>query len=465
MTWTIGSLVEASGGRLTTGNPERAAGRISTDTRNMAQEDCFVALSGENHDGHSFVMEAISRGASVIVVESGRLPDAFHSNSHATAVIEVPDTLYALGELARRWRSRFGIQVVGVTGSNGKTGTKELVAGMLGQRRWVLKNRGNFNNLIGVPLTLLELEPGHEAAVVELGINVPGEMARLVEISSPTVGIITNVHPAHLEGLQSLDRIVEEKGKLWLSLARDDLAVVNLDDERLRNFARNLHARSVTYSMENPSADVAPAGPPISRADGVSFPLRLGKEIVEVHAPLFGIHQVQNAVAAAAAVWAMGEPAEVIVSGLAAHVPVRQRMQVHRLDDGRTVVDDAYNANPGSMKAALKAVGTASGGGPFIAVLGDMRELGPDSAALHREVGRRLKASGVTRLITIGDASRHIAEGAVESGFDREACRHAVNHEEAAGWLTKEQVGNAWILVKGSRAMAMEKVVERILKE
>jgi len=298
-----------------------------------------------------------------------------------------------------------------------------------------------------------------------MGINVPGEMARLLEIAQPTVGLITNVQPAHLEGLLSLDEILREKGRLWLSLRPEDLAVVNLDDQRLADLSKKLKARTVSYSMKTASADVRLVGDVETHEGTSAFALGLGEHRVVVRLPILGLHHVMNALAAAAAGWGMGVPAETIAAGLASYQPVTMRMQVHRLADGRTLVDDTYNANPGSMLAALRTVVLESRGKPVVAVLGEMRELGPESAALHRQVGRELAALGVTQLLTLGQFTRELADGAREGGLPPSAWRHGESHDQIVAWLKEQPLRDAWILVKGSRSMAMERVVEGMLAE
>jgi UDP-N-acetylmuramoyl-tripeptide--D-alanyl-D-alanine ligase len=379
------------------------------------------------------------------------------------AVIAVRDTLFALGETARYFRLQHPIPIIGITGSNGKTSTKEMVSAILGQRYDILKNKGNFNNLIGVPLTLLSLQPRHQAAVVEMGINVPGEMARLVEISGPTVGLITNVHPAHLEGLHSLDEIVREKSKLWLSLGPEALAVVNLDDERLVEASKRVRARMVTYSLRDAGAHVKLAGQVTTHEGTSAFSLSLGDRRISVRLPVLGLHHVANTLGAAAVGWGMGLPPEIIAEGLARYEPVKMRMQMHRLMDGRVLIDDTYNANPGSLLAAVRTVASESRGRPVIAVLGDMKELGPESASLHREVGRQIAALPISQLITFGQMTLELAAGAGEVGFPTSACRHAQSHEQIVDWLKNGVVRDAWILVKGSRSMAMDRVVEGLL--
>ncbi len=233
-----------------------------------------------------------------------------------TSVIMVGDTLYALGELARRHRMRFDIPVIAVSGSNGKSSTKEMIAAIFSRTRKVLKNKGNFNNLIGLPLTLLELNEEHSAAVVEMGINAPGEMERLAQIGSPTVAVITNIHPAHLEGLESIERILEEKGKLWKSLRPDGVAVVNLDDPMLSHFAEGIEARKITFSLTNGAADVSVCSQIVISEGGTSFRISARGSEIPVSLPVMGIHHAQNALAATAAALGTGASAEEVEAGL-----------------------------------------------------------------------------------------------------------------------------------------------------
>lgn len=462
MEWTVTRLVTASGGRLVQGGSGESLRRVSTDTRTLGPGDIFVALPGERFDGHDFLSVAAGRGAAAVVVEEAKGPWPGSLPAHV-AVVVVSDALYALGELAREHRGRTSIPVVGITGSNGKTSTKEMVAAILERRRTILKTEGNFNNLIGLPLTLLSLAPHHEVAVVEMGINVPGEMVRLAEIGAPTAGLITNIHPAHLEGLGSLEAILVEKGKLWEALGSDGLAVVNTGDERLFAFSKRIATRRVTWSLANGAADVTLAGPVRVEEGASRFSMAVDGKRVSVTLAVMGEHQVNNALAAAALAWGLGESAETIAEGLSSFRPVRQRMQVHRLPDGRLLVDDTYNANPQSMLAAALAVRKASAGKPFIAVLGEMRELGPESPALHRDVGRRVGATVPDRIYTLGEGGRAIVAGALDAGMVPSRCRQAASHDEIVAWLREDSLPEAWILVKGSRGMRMERVVEGLL--
>jgi UDP-N-acetylmuramoyl-tripeptide--D-alanyl-D-alanine ligase len=461
MKWTVARMLEATGGRLLQGDRGRQVPGISTDSRQLQAHDAFVPLVGERFDGHDFIETAVSKGVGVVFIEANRgavvaPPDV--------AVIAVNDTLQALGYLARYWRRQHPVPVVGITGSNGKTSSKEMLTEILQQNLKVLKSQGNLNNLVGVPLTLLQLQRFHQVAVVEMGINVPGEMVRLVDISQPDVGLITNIQPAHLEGLKSPADILREKGLLWERLGADGLAVINLDDGLLRTFGQTLRCRRLTYSTTEAEADVHIRGGVHLREHGSVFHLVLGGQAVEVALPVLGYHQVQNAVAAAAVAYGMDQTASAIVQGLAQHRPVRQRMDIHCMADGTHILNDTYNANPRSVLAAVETIAAIHGDRPWVVVLGEMRELGVSSAVLHYQLGRQIGALGMDRLLTLGALAEHIAQGAREAGLPADRCYHGVDHDDIVARLKKEWVPGAWIVVKGSRGMTMEKVVEGILE-
>ncbi len=455
---TLETLAGDAGGRVVCADSGAVVGAICTDTRHIKPGDCFIALLGENHNGHAFVSEAVKKGAgAVIVSEEVDLPAG-----SSAAVVRVADTLFALGEIARRRRLRYDIPVVAVSGSNGKTSTKEMTAAILSRTRKVLKNTGNFNNLIGLPLTLLGLNAQHGAAVVEMGINLPGEMERLAEIGAPTVGVITNIHSAHLEGLESLERIMEEKGKLWERLGAEGTAVVNLDDPVICRFAEKIKARKITFSSVNSAADVSICSKIVIREGQTAFRIKAGGMEIPVSLAIMGAHYARNALAATAAALCAGAAPEDVSAGLAGCAPVAQRMRCVKLADGSVLVDDTYNANPGSMLAALEAVLCARLSSPFAAALGEMRELGPQSADLHFEVGKAFGAAKPVCLAAMGEMGPQFLEGAQAAGLDESVCFHAPDHLQAADFLNRFVPAGGWILVKGSRLTAMEKVVEKI---
>lgn len=460
--WTLAQMAEAVRGELMGLSPQGPPGRVVTDTRILGPNDVFVALKGERFDGHDFVEEAVRRGASAVIVHAR--PSAECVKDQA-AVIVVNDTLQALGDLARYLRERFSLPVIGITGSNGKTSTKEMTASILSRRLTILKNPGNFNNLIGVPLTLLELTADHEAAVIEMGINVVGEMERLVAIAQPTVGIITNIQPAHLAGMGSIETILSEKGKLWETLPENGTAVVNADDDRLVSLARTLKTRCIRYSALGTSADFSLDGP-VAVVPGESrFRLRCPSGVAPIRLQAMGTHHVRNALAAAAAAHVLGFSLEEIRGGLEAYRPVNQRMTVLELHDGMMLVDDTYNANPGSMAEAFRAVHAAAGGKPIALVLGEMRELGETSPRWHRWVGEQAAAAAPALLVALGAHAAHIIEGARSAGLSSGRCFLVSDHDEAARTVLQRLEPAQWILVKGSRGMTMERVVEKIIAE
>lgn len=458
--WTFAQMAEAVQGVLLGQTPAAHPSRIVTDTRVLGPNDVFVALRGERFDGHDFVEEAVRRGAVAVIVD---VFQCVHQVGDRAAVIVVKDTLQALGDLARAARKRFSLPVVGITGSNGKTSTKEMTASILSRRFKVLKNPGNYNNLIGVPLTLLELCADHEAAVIEMGINVVGEMERLVSITQPTVGVITNIHPAHLEGLGSLETVLSEKGKLWEHLPTDGTAVVNADDERLAAFAKTIKALTVRFSAHDATAEFSVDGS-VTVVPGESrFRLATPSGEVPIRLPAMGLHHVQNALAAAAVGYTLGCSLEVIRAGLEAHRPVKQRMAIMRLQDGIVLVDDTYNANPKSMAEAFRALKTGAQGKPIALVLGEMRELGDASAQWHRWVGEQAAAIAPSFMVALGPHAGDVVEGALCAGYAPQRCFLASSHGEAAQMVLDRLEQESWILVKGSRGITMERVVEKIV--
>ncbi|ROQ93250.1 UDP-N-acetylmuramoyl-tripeptide--D-alanyl-D-alanine ligase [Desulfosoma caldarium] len=459
--WTLATIAEAVHGTLYGPSVEVLPSRVVTDTRTLRPKDVFVALRGERFDGHEFVEEAVRRGASAVVVE--RLPRA-HKVSDRASVIVVKDTLQALGDLARCVRQRFSLPVVGITGSNGKTSTKEMTASILARRLHTLKNPGNFNNLIGVPLTLLQLTAAHDAAVVEMGINVVGEMERLVSMVQPTVGIITNIHPTHLEGLRSLDTVLSEKGKLWTGLPEEGTAIVNGDDGRLRAFAQEIKAHRLLCSVEKASADFCVEGAVTVLAGESRFRLATPSGMASVRLAAMGKHHVLNALMAAAAAYVLGFSVEEIQVGLEDYRPVKQRMVLVELQDGMVLVDDTYNANPMSMVAAFRTIKDVAQAHPLALVLGEMRELGESAASWHQWVGEQAAKSGPTVLVVLGAHGQDILDGAQRAGYTPDLCFLAANHEEAAQVVLEHLEPKHWILVKGSRGMTMERVVEKILE-
>ncbi|MBI2865040.1 MAG: UDP-N-acetylmuramoyl-tripeptide--D-alanyl-D-alanine ligase [Chloroflexi bacterium] len=424
------------------------------DSRQVKKDYLFVALPGERTDGHLFLADAVGKGASVLMVTRGyyanhaeELPDA--------DIIAVDDTLQALQELATGWRRKRAAKVIGITGSVGKTSTKELVAAVLSRRYTVLKNESNLNSEIGLPLTLLNLEPGHQRAVLEMAMYALGDIALLCRIAEPAIGVVTNVGPSHMERLGSLENICRAKAEIVESLPSSGVAVLNADDDLVRLMARRTRARVLLYGCAGTS-DVRADNVETAGIDRVEFDLDLSGRRSHVKLPLPGRHSVANALAAAAVGLAEGlDPAD-IVAGLEGE-SYRARVRVAPGINGCVVIDDSYNASPVSTIAALDTLARAPG--RKIAVLGDMYELGPFEEEGHRQVGRRA-AEVADRLIAVGEKGRMIGEEAESQGLKNVA--FCSTTAEAAELLLAILSPSDHVLVKGSRGMRMEDIVERI---
>jgi UDP-N-acetylmuramoyl-tripeptide--D-alanyl-D-alanine ligase len=428
---------------------------VCTDSRHLTPGCLFVAIVGERFDGHDFVEAAAQAGAAGVVVQRGR---PVRLGSSEVALYEVADTLAALGALARFHRQRFRIPVAAVTGSNGKTTTKELVAAILATRGPALRTSGNLNNEVGVPLTLFDLEPRHVAAVVELGMNHPGEIARLTALVRPDAGLITAVQPAHLEGLGTLEGVAAAKGELFRGLEPGGTAVVNLDDARVAAQASGLGCRQLTYGRA-PRAQVRLEAVVPRGLEGLELDLALEGRSHRVRLKLVGEHNALNATGAFALATALGYPPEACVQGLEAARPHARRLELKAAAGGVTVLDDCYNANPASMAAALDTLQALAGAGRPVAVLGDMLELGAEEAAEHARLGA-LAAARVARVAFFGPRSR-AAHGAARPLLGG-AAAHFEELEPLLAWLRGELRPGDLVLVKGSRGMRLERVVDAL---
>lgn len=425
---------------------DRAFNGVTTDSRVVSPGQLYVALKGDRFDGHEFARQAVTAGAAGCVVD--------HECGGDLSQVVVEDTRAALGGLARQWRQRFFIPVVGVTGSNGKTTVKEMIASVLGQKRQVLATRGNLNNDIGLPLTLFNLSTDHQVAVLEMGANHPGEIDYLASIARPDVAVVTNAGPAHLEGFGSLEGVARAKGEMFTRLSAGGTAIINQDDD-FSDLWKGLAAGKnvVTFGMDS-SADFHARRESPARLEGEKFTLCTPLGEAPVQLALAGIHNTRNALAAAAACFAVGYGLDDIVAGLEGVKPVAGRLQFNRVASGALVCDDTYNANPLSLKAAMETLADMPGR-PWL-VLGDMGELGPDSERLHRESGALARQLGVQRLFGFGRLSAAAVEAFGEGG------QHFADLDSLLTTLLAGIGQDDCVLVKGSRAMRMERVVEAL---
>ncbi len=454
-------ILKATGGIPLRGGSDWSCRGVSTDTRTLIAGNLFIALSGENFDGHEWLPQAAERGAAGLLIrtfDSGKLAAV----PMEVPAIGVPDTMQALGDIARDWRRRFPIRVVAITGSSGKTTTKEMIAAIAGRKRRVLKTEGNLNNQIGLPLTLLRLHKEHELAIVEMGTNSPGEIAALASIAQPDVGLITNIGPAHLAGLGSLAAIRKEKGALFETMAGRGTAILNRDDPAIALLAEQWPGQRVTFGF-GPGALVTARGMETAGPAGVRFHLVTdGAETpVFLHAP--GRHNVMNALAAAATAWALGFGRDDIAAGLAAFRPMSGRSEIRRLGNGAYLIIDAYNANPASVREAIMTLRGLRENGDAVVILGDMLELGAQSAALHGEIGELIAEAGIRDLFLKGSLTEAVAAGATRRGFPAERITFFREPEEVVSGLRTRLKKGDWILIKGSRKMKMEAVADKII--
>jgi UDP-N-acetylmuramoyl-tripeptide--D-alanyl-D-alanine ligase len=452
-------VLKATGGKLIQGRGDLFFQGVSTDSRTLQEGELFVALRGDRFDGHTYAMEALAHNAKGVLIEEDKIGDFHWNGFRFRAVIAVRDTLRALGDIARERRRKFGTPVVAVTGSNGKTTTKDMISACLETRFPILKTKGNLNNLIGLPLTLLNLTEKEKVLVLEMGMNVPGEIRRLTEIAEPDVGLITNIQMVHLEGMGSLEKLKEEKGDLFRKMRQDGTIVVNQDDSRVLDLSNEFSGRKITFGVEGP-ADVMAKTTSLQGAKGTSFTLVSEGRETEVTLPLLGRHFVPSALSAIAVATLFGIELEKAKEALEHFQPSPMRMEVWPLGGGRTVINDAYNANPRSMEVALETLAELKGKGRAIAVLGDMLELGAFSESAHRQLGQKIKKLSIDFLIAMGEEAPVVVESAVRYGLERERAKVAESHSEAISILETWLQEGDWILVKGSRRMAMEKIAE-----
>jgi len=447
MQMSLSAVARSLTGAIASGGDCRVHG-VGSDTRTLQPGELFVALRGQRFDGHLYVGEARHRGAAAVMVSREVVTDLPR--------VQVPDTRVALGELAAHWRAGFEVGLVAVTGSTGKTTVKEMLASILGSVGSVLATRGNLNNDIGVPLTLLRLDSRHRHAVIEMGANHPGEIAYLTDLAKPQVALITNAGPAHLEGFGSLDGVVQAKGEIYAGLASEGTAVINADDpsaEVWRGLARRY--RRLEFGVDA-RAEVR-ASKLAADSAGTDFELHIGGRQFQVRLGLPGRHNVYNALAAAAGAAALGIGTEHIGAGLERVAPVAGRTRPQRGRAGALIIDDTYNANPGSLQAGLDLL--ASHEGERLLVLGDMAELGAAASAYHAQAGKEARARGIDGLYTVGELAALAAEAFGDGGLSFEST------EAVCAALRGRLHEGMTVLVKGSRCMHLERVVDGLLAD
>jgi UDP-N-acetylmuramoyl-tripeptide--D-alanyl-D-alanine ligase len=455
--WKGFDILDATKGDLLFGNIRKVFSGISIDSRSISHDELFVAVRGRNYDGFSFAGDAIKKGVKGILINAGwsDTPPFGEWSKKGIVCIVVNDTIKALGDLALFNRKRAKVSVIAITGSNGKTTTKDMTASVVAEKFCTLSTTGNLNNGIGLPLTILKLCPCHEWAVLELGMNRPGEIARLGDICLPDLGIITNIKHAHLEGLGSIENIMHATGELLSKISESGVAVLNADDQRVLGLADKFSNNILFYGL-SAKADIR-AESVSDKKHGVSFRLILPGKSVDVNLRVFGDFMVSNALAAAAAGYSLGESILQIKEGLEDFQPPQGRMNIFETS-GIHIIDDTYNANPDSMKVAIMTFRSLKKRSRGAIVISDMLELGEFTESMHRDIGSLSAGSDIARLYITGDFAGSVASGAREQNSSLNI--FTGTREEIIEDLTKWLKHGDWVLIKGSRATGMEKIVE-----
>jgi len=480
-TFTYAEILAVTGGTLMHQGAWDTFCGVSTDSRTCQTGELFIPLTGEKHDGHEFIPAALRRGVRGVLVEERiferrspvhveQPPPAVSKQARApvphtvpseVTVIAVQDALAALGDLARAWRGRFRVPVVGITGSCGKTTTKEMIAATLAPAFRVLKNRLNLNNLIGMPLTLLGLEGTHEAAVVEMGMNAFGEINRLTRIACPTIGVLTNVHPAHTEGVGNIAGVARAKGELLRALDHGAVLIYNADDPWVARLAQDFRGSKLSFGL-NAAARLRAKDRQTRGRDGQTARLSFEGQDWPLTLPAPGLHMLYNALAATAVGLALGLAPQETAAALGRFHPIHRRSQVETLSSGVHLLNDCYNANPGSMAMALGTLMELRDRGRAAAALGDMLELGNGAAADHRELGRLAARLGLEVLVVYGSFRQEVADGAAEAGLNPDRIFPVASRADGARILRELLAPGDWLLVKGSRSMHMEGLIDRL---
>lgn len=450
--FTVKELIEATQGELLCGDLNGEFTNISTDSRKISPGDLFIPIAGEKFDGHDYILSSFDSGAMAAITHKDMKPVP------GKALIFVKDTLVALREIATCYRNRFHIPFVGITGSVGKTSTKEMIASVLKQKYNVLKTEGNFNNEIGLPLTVFNLDSFHEGAVLEMGMSGFGEISRLTSIVKPDIAVITNIGVSHIEKLGSRQNILKAKMEILEGLKPEGLLVLNGDDKLLYGLKDLLKFRVVFYGMEEglhyQAYNISSAG-----ENGIYFEIKIKNTEYKIHIPSPGVHQVSNALAAIAVGLELKLPMEKIIAGIGEFTNSKMRLDIIKNQEMR-IINDAYNASPQSMEVALDVLKDLGATKRKIAIFGDMLEMGQWAYEAHMDVGKYAVCKGIDYIFTVGTHGKHISEGAIVAGADKGKVLSFKTNGEVIEYLKGFVKEEDILLVKGSRGMKMEEIVQ-----
>jgi UDP-N-acetylmuramoyl-tripeptide--D-alanyl-D-alanine ligase len=453
---SLNELLKVTGGKLWNGakRNQTVAKGVSIDSRTIKKGNLFVAIPGETYDGHQFVYEATNKGASVVIISKEKTTQMKSKELSEIPVVVVEDTKRALREIAAWHRNKFELPTVAVTGTNGKTTTKEMIAKVLSSKFKVLKSMKSYNNLVGVPLTLFELDRDIHALVLELGMSSSGEIGILTQTAKPNIGVITNIGPAHLESMESLEKIAQAKFELLEHMPLPHTAVLNADDEFLAKRIKALKEKTISFGIKN-KADFKANELNIRDEGYMGFRIN-GK--LDINLKLLGEHNVYNALAAFAVGSLLGVDEFKIKESLQRYTPSELRMEVVQIGNVK-VINDSYNANPVSMEKAIRTLKQMKSPGRKIALLGDMLELGEKAFDYHLKLGKSVAESEIDLLLTVGKFSLAIGQGAKEYGMSPEKIWAFDNNEKASAYLFENLKTGDVVLIKGSRKMKLEEVV------
>lgn len=455
-------IIKATKGILISGDESIRIKNISTDSRNISKGDLFIPLVGERFDGHDFIEDVFINGASAVLTQKD-IASLDIDLLKGKTVIKVKDTLRALGDISKAYRLKHKIPFVGITGSVGKTSTKEMISSVLSEKYKTLKNKGNYNNEIGVPLTLLNLDQSHQAAVIEMGMSDFGEISRLTFMVRPDIAVITNIGLSHIEKLGSRQNILKAKMEILESMDKSGVVVLNGDDNLLDGLRDLLNFKTVFYGTED-NADYQAYNIMSAGENGMYFEVSVNGKEYKIHLHVPGMHNVYNALAAIAVGVEMDVPMDDILKGLSKFCPEKMRMNIIS-KNGIKIINDAYNANPQSMEAALGVLKDIGGEKRKIAILGDMLEMGEFARESHVNIGKFAVSKGIEYIIAIGKNANNTISGALEQGARENNVFMFDSNEEAKGFLKKFISKGDYILVKGSRGMKMEEIVESLTVE
>jgi UDP-N-acetylmuramoyl-tripeptide--D-alanyl-D-alanine ligase len=459
--WNISDIIEATGGSQIMGNGPSVFGSIAIDSRKMSDTDLFVAIKGENHDGHNFIKQIAAENGKGFIInrkKAGPISKLLQGKQNVS-VIAVEDTISALAAMAAFQKKRSGVKVIAITGSNGKTSTRGITESIFKQKFSTLATQGNFNNEIGLPLTLLRLSNQNDWAVVELGMNRLGEIKLLAGIASPDIGIITNVSAAHIEGLGSIEGVLKAKAELIEEIQPSGMVILNADDSRLVRIAKDVEINVLLYGFSK-KAEVR-ASDYKSKGYGSSFSLTTPSGETQIDLPMPGTFMISNALAAAAAGHAAGLSLQEIKNGINNFQPEHGRMNIVKTQKGITIIDDTYNANPASMEAAISTLCSLKGKNNGFLIAGDMLEMGSHSKEVHYNVGVFAVKSGVSGIYTTGRYAEDVINGADSEKMDARDM-YTGSKEDIIKELKDNLSDLDWILVKGSRGMKMETIVTNL---